>query len=919
MGTNPERFGQIEELYHLACEHTPDQREAFLQAACGSDAALLRDVLALLAQDPSAGPMERPVLQVAASLLGDSPSGQWTPGTQIGPYRIVRRLGEGGMGEVFHALDTRLGREVAIKTAHEEFSGRFQREARAISALNHPNVCTLHDIGPNYLVMELVEGADLAGPVPVDTAIFYARQIAAGLEAAHERGIVHRDLKPANIKVTPGGTVKILDFGLAKSVETPACGAEAVTEAGMILGTAAYMSPEQARGLPVDRRTDIWAFGVVFYELLTGARLFGDGRNASDSLAAVLTREPDFDALPRDTPPRVRRLLERCLRKDYRLRLQAIGDARILLDEPEPDVPAPARPWLPWCVAGVLGIALLASGVEWLRPKTTAPGPGAARFTLPLPPGTTAEDNIMATHAVPSPDGRHLAIVVRDSSSGKRHLWVRPLGSASAHRLDNTEGANVPFWSPDSRYIAFFAEDKLKRVPMSGGSVQTVCDVPGTADGGTWNQDGVIVFAKYGAAARAPLMRVPAAGGVPTPLTALRKDEVWHCWPQFLPDGRHLLYFAVNQATANGAIYVQELGPARPVLVLKNATRGVWAPPGYLLFVREGTLFAQRMDAKTFQLEGEPLAVAQDVAFNERNGRHAVFVSQNGVLVYRSSAPRMRQLAWYDRQGKFLGAAGNPGELLNPSLSPDEKSVAVSVGPSGKIDVWVMDLATGVMTRMTHDSRGSVASAPLWSPDSRRLAVTQVTTGIHEIALASGNVTPLAKENLAAQDWSPDGSSILCSEGSRFSLLHLAGGTRLQTILDTPYNKAGFRFSPDGKYAVFVSGESGQDEVYAASFPSFAAKRKISSAGGRNPVWARGGREILYRAADGALMSVEIRTGSNLVAGAPKLLFKAAGPDSGRFSVTADGKRFLINEPVRKTEGEPSDITVVLNWTAGIQ
>jgi serine/threonine protein kinase len=915
----PERLRQIEELYHSACELMPDQREAFLTASCGNDRELLRDVLALLAQDPSSGPMERPVLQVAASLLSDSPASHWTPGTQVGPYQIVRRLGEGGMGEVFQARDTRLGREVAIKSAHEEFSGRSQSEARAISALNHANICTLYDIGPNYLVMELVEGADLAGPVPVDTAIGYARQIAAGLEAAHERGIVHRDLKPANIKVTPEGIVKILDFGLAKAAGAPTFTMDEITEAGMIVGTAAYMSPEQARGQPVDRRTDIWAFGVVFWELLTGARLFGGGKNASDSLAAVLTRQPDFNALPKDTPPRVRRLLERCLRKDYRLRLQAIGDARILLDEPEPQAPAPARRWLPWYLAAMLSIALLAAGVEWLRPKTTEPGPGAARFPLPLPPGTSAEANIMATHAVPSPDGRHLAIVLRDSSSGKRHLWVRPLGSASAHRLDSTEGANVPFWSPDSQYIAFFAEDKLKRVAMSGGSVQSICEVPGTADGGTWNQDGIIVFAKYGAAERAPLMRVPAAGGVPTPVTALQKNEVWHCWPQFLPDGRHLLYFAVNQETANGAIYVQELGSDRRVLVMMNATRGVWASPGYLLFVREGTLFAQRMDAKTFQLEGEPLAVAQDVAFNERNGRHAVFVSRNGVLVYRSSASRIRQLTWYDRQGKFLGTAGKPGELLNPSLSPDEKSVAVSVGPSGRIDVWVMDLASGVMSRMTHDSLVSVASAPVWSPDSRRLAVTQVITGIHEIALASGKVTPLAKENVAAQDWSPDGSSILCSEGSRLSLLHLAGETRLQTILDTPYNKASFHFSPDGKYAVFVSNESGQDEVYAASFPSFAAKRKISSVGGRNPVWARGGKEILYRAADGALMSAEIRTGPNLVAGTPTLLFKAAGSDSGRFSVTADGKRFLIIEPVQKAEGEQPDITVVLNWTAGIR
>jgi Tol biopolymer transport system component len=414
-------------------------------------------------------------------------------------------------------------------------------------------------------------------------------------------------------------------------------------------------------------------------------------------------------------------------------------------------------------------------------------------------------------------------------------------------------------------------------------------------------------------------MRVPAAGGVPTAVTALEKDERWHIWPQFLPDGRHLLYLAVNKETANGAIYVQELGSTKRVLVLKSMTRGVCAPPGYLLFVREGTLFAQRMDAKTFQLEGEPLAVAQDVAFNEFSGRNAFAVSQNGVLAYRSRTSRIRQLTWYDREGKPLGAAGKPGEFINPSLSPDERSVAVLVGTAGKLDTWVMDLTSGVMTRMTRDSQASIQGTPAWSLDSQRLAITQVTTGIQEVALASGKVTPLTKEPLAAQDWSPDGSSILCTGlvGSQLFLLPLAGGARLQTILDTPYNKGDFRFSPDGQYVVYSSNESGQSEIYAASFPGFAAKRKISSNGWRYPVWAKGGKEILYRAADGTLMSAEIRTGSNLVAGTPKLLFKDAGADLGRFAVTADGKRFLINEPVQKTESEKPEITLVLNWAAG--
>src|ERR1017187_10208504 len=364
MAMNPERLRQIEELYHLAGERPPGERETFLTEACGNDADLKRQVLALLAQD--SGPMERPVLDVAAKLLVDS---SWTPGTQVGPYQIVKRLGEGGMGEVFKARDTRLGREVAIKTAHEEFSGRFLREARAISALNHANICTLYDVGPNYLVMELVEGANLTGPVPIETAIGYARQIAAGLEAAHEKCIIHRDIKPANIKVTPEGTVKILDFGLAKATQGPATDTATVsmTEQGMILGTAAYMSPEQARGEVVDKRADIWAFGVILYELLTGRMLFGDSKNVSDALAAVLTREPDFTALPKGTPDRVRRLLEACLRKDPKQRLRDIGDVRIRLDEAEPEArtaPVKRRRWL-WATGLAALVAVAAFG--WYR------------------------------------------------------------------------------------------------------------------------------------------------------------------------------------------------------------------------------------------------------------------------------------------------------------------------------------------------------------------------------------------------------------------------------------------------------------------------------------------------------------------------------------------------------------------------
>jgi serine/threonine protein kinase len=438
MAISPERLRQIEELYHLAGERNQDEREGFLNSACANDAELLREVSALLAQDSGEGPMERPVLEVAAGLLVDSEAARWTPGTQVGPYQIVSRLGEGGMGEVFKARDTRLGREVAIKTAHEEFSGRFQREARSISALNHPNICTLYDVGPNYLVMELVEGASLAGPVPIDPAIGYARQIAAGLEAAHEKGIIHRDLKPANIKVTPDGTVKILDFGLAKATEAPDSSASpttsptfSMTEKGMILGTAAYMSPEQARGEPVDKRTDIWAFGVILHELLTGRMLFGDSRNVSDVLAAVLTRENDFSTLPKDTPPRVRRLLDLCLRKDPKLRLQSIGDARIRLDEPELEAPIPpanARRW-PWAAGGA-ALAILVV-FAWYRWPSERPSGPFQHIQL-----TKLTDSGKASAAAISPDGKYVVHAVMDD--GKSSLWL----------LHAVTGSNVQILAP---------------------------------------------------------------------------------------------------------------------------------------------------------------------------------------------------------------------------------------------------------------------------------------------------------------------------------------------------------------------------------------------------------------------------------------------------------------------------------------
>jgi len=866
-------------------------------------------------------------------------------GDQLGPYEILAPLGAGGMGEVYRALDIKLNREVAIKvlpaalSSDAQYMARFEREAQTLAALNHPNIATVYGIEQGALVMELVEGANLRGPLPLEEAIPIFRQLAEGLEAAHERGIVHRDLKPANIKLTPAGVVKILDFGLAKTVGdvTPSSpGASptisptlslAMTQAGMILGTAVYMSPEQARGKPVDKRSDIWAFGVVFYEILTGRQLFGGGETVTDTLASVVKDVPDFNRLPAETPPHIRRLLDRCLRKDVKTRLRDIGEVRVFLDEPEQQAAPPnSRSWMPWALGATALLAIALAGLLWLRPKTSDPGPGVARFLIPLPAGTMLPSSPAATNWVPSPDGRNLAMIAADKASGTNALWVRPLDGTEPHRLDRTEGAMFPFWSPDGQFIGFFSDGKLKRVGLSGGSAQTICAIPGNADrtrsgdGGAWNQDGIIVFAGI----NGPLLRVPATGGTPQPATALAKGERAHSWPQFLPDGRHFLYLAKSEGEATGAIYVQELGSAQRVQVLQNQTRAMWSPPGYLVFVRETTLFAQHMDPKTFKLDGEPLAVAQDVVANQAMGNRSTFaVSRNGVLAYRNglSLGMITELTWRDREGKVLAELGKPGNDHNPSLAPDEKNVALLVG-GDPFDTWIMQVSGGVLTRVTGAAGGKIQAKPTWSPDSQRLALSEAG-GIDVVHLASGKITPLTRGALLVQDWSPDGASILYTDrdGNQLFLLSLADGAKPQLILDAPYNKGSFRFSPDGKYVAYRSLESGTGEIYIAAFPSFAVKRKASSGGGMYLAWARSGKELFYRALDGTMMDVEVRTeGGNIETSIPKPLFKfGTGSLGNGFDVSADGKRFLINEAVQKEEAERPAITLVLNWQADLK
>jgi len=867
-----------------------------------------------------------------------------SPQSQIAHYRILSKLGEGGMGAVYRATDTKLNRYVAIKVLPQAFAQdaarmqRFEREAQVLASLNHPNIAAIYGIEQSAIVMELVEGADLAGPVPVETAIAYAKQIAAGLEAAHEKGVVHRDLKPANIKVTPDGTVKLLDFGLAKAAEESPVGntsmsptmSLAMTQAGMILGTAAYMSPEQARGKPVDKRADIWAFGVVLFEMLTGTPMFASGETITDIIAAVVTREPDWNVLPKDTPPRVVKLLRRCLQKDPKLRLRDIGEARIALDTPEERsaVPPPATPkraWIPWTIAG-FAVAALAAAMAWMRPAAPAVAAGPVHFLVPLPPYTTWPSSPSATEWVPSPDGSNLAMVV--SEKGADTIWVRPMNATAAHRLANTEGSAFPFWSPDGQNIGFFTAGKLKRVPVSGGAVQTICDLPAagspgrSGDGAAWSKDGYIVFAKSGQ----PLQRVPESGGISTPLFAAEKDGGSDLWPQFLPDGKHLLYLARFRSNNDSGIYVQEPGSTTRIKVMATQQRAVWAAPGYLLFSRNGTLLAQRMNPRTFQLEGEPNTVADEVQSNERIGRSTFAVSQNGILVYRSgSSLEDRQLYWRDSTGKVLGPVGKPAHIQTMSLSPDQKSVALVIGTRTSYTLSVMDLATGIVSELTPVDLRAAIYSPAWSPDSQRIAHSPENGGIVVTTVASRASTQLTKEPVFLEAWAPDGRSILCrdSTGLRLLMLSLAPGFPLTTLNTDKAAKSNMRISPDGKFVAYMSSDDGPPSIYVASFPSFSVMRQISAGPGVYPEWSHDGKQVFYRQVDGTVISVPLHTGATIEAGLAKPVFKGEIGVNGRFLVAEDG-RILSNDSAATTPGgEPTspvtDLTVVVNWYAGLK
>ncbi len=887
-------------------------------------------------------------------------------GTKLGPYEILAPIGAGGMGEVYKARDARLERTVAIKvlpphlSSNAELRQRFEREAKTISQLSHPHICALYDVNregeTEYLVMEYLEGETLSerlvrGPLPLEQTLRYGVEIADALDKAHRQGIVHRDLKPGNVMLTRGG-VKLLDFGLAKfhaggrdaaassvsRLATEMQASQPLTERGTVLGTFQYMAPEQLEGREADARSDLFAFGAVLYEMATGKKAFS-GKSQASLIGSILRDDPPaISEISPMAPPALNRVVKTCLAKDPEDRFQTAHDVKLQLQwiaegGSQAGFPAPVvalrknRERLAWAVAAA---AIIAAGLATFGYLRRAPAEGFRIRSFLMPPDKS-EFDVLAENCgslTISPDGRQITFPAR-GADGKTLLWIQSLGDLAARPIPGTEGATFPFWSPDGRFLAFFADGKLQKVDISGAPPLPLCEAP-NGRSGAWNRDGVILFSPD---STTELYRVPAAGGAAKPATALdaARGETTHRWARFLPDGRHFLYLAGSHGTGtkseSNAVFVGALDTKERTLLLQARSNVIYAS-GYLLYIRESILLAQRFDPGSLRLSGDPIPIAEGVQYDPSFFRGVFAASDNGLLLYATGAAATKaRLRWFDRAGKPLSEPfGEPAEYASLGLARDGKRFAAAINDptTGMPSIWIFD-ERGVRTRLTF---GGLTDNPVWSPDGSRIAYQRLEKqaidayvkptggGKEEVLFHSDN-------SVVPTDWSPDGRllalDVMARGGKTRSdvwILPLSGDRKPYAFLASEFVERSASFSPDGRWVSYVSNESGRPELYVVPFPGPGGKWQVSTSGAVGGAFFKEGREILYGNLEGEAMSVEVKAGpAGLQIGAPKVLFKL--PPVQAIAVTPDGERFLLAVPPEA--GRTSRVALVTNWAAGLE
>ena len=999
-----ERWRRVKALFQAAVERPTEERDAFLAAATDDDDALRREVESLLTSDASEISFFDQLPVASAAVLAVPLPAQasmdhtlsrtvLTSGLRVGPYEIVAPLGAGAMSQVYRACDTKLNREVALKVLPELFAldpdrlARFKREAQLLATLNHPNIAAIYSTeesnGTQALVLELVDGPTLAdqialGPISLEEALAIVRQIAEALEAAHEKGIIHRDLKPANIKIARNGMVKLLDFGLARvwdgapQSDLSASPRLTATDIGerTILGTPAYMSPEQARGQSLDRRTDIWAFGCVLYEMLTGLAPFA-GDTVSDTLAAILEREPDGTMLPANTPLSIRRLLRRCLEKDRKLRLDSAAGARLEIDDaiasPAAEALAlaatPSRRVAPVAIATLVGVVMIAAAVAWtlIRPANVAPVQ-PARFAIVPPPEPLLNVSGADRDLAFSPDGRFLVYRAGGSITAGSPLMVRAIAQLDARRVEDVDGAYAPFFSPDSRWIGFFENTDLKKVSIAGGPAITLCQVSGVPLGASWGDDNTITFASNSPSTG--LWRVSADGGEPTVLTTPDPAQLErnHAFPSVLPRGRGVLFTIATAGPVDSSqVAVLDLKTGQRKTLIRGAGDAQYVETGHLIFAAAGTLRAVRFDPVRLEVLSDPVTVVDHV-LTKPTGAANYAVSRQGTLVYMpgqvGGQTALRSLVWVDRKGHEEPIKAPPRSYGPPRVSPDGTRLAIGILDQGNTEIWIWDLARETLRRLTFVP--GMNGQPIWTPDGRGVIFMSDRTGVLNLysQAADGTGTVNRLTTSVTPQWptsiTPDGTRVLgfdiepkradgvilvplTSPANRFTFDKAqaspgasragigpspgAGLTPAGPVVQNLFPGSFAEISPDGRYLAYVSNESGRLEVYVRPFPQVDSGRwQISTAGGTRPAWARNGRELFYLDGSNAFTVVPVRTsGPTFTMGSPAKVFdtKYVEPNPSRhYDVSPDGQRFLMlkDNAAGDPNATPASMVVVEHW-----